>query len=394
MNTARLKLIVVKPAFWFGLFALLGVLSAVQSILLGDKTTHGIVHSHYNNYVIFKYAFRHLMQGVELYAYYPAEHFDIYKYSPAFALAFGFFNALPDWLGLSIFNVLNAVALVYGLHLLPGLPQRLKVTALGFSVIEMLTSIQNSQCNGLITGLLILAVANLERERIALAVLCVMITVYIKLFGVVAFSLFLFYPGKGRMIIWGLIWAVFFSLVPLVVVSPEALMALYKSWWKIISEDHGNNYGFSMIGWLHYWFGLNPNKLLIQVLGVLSFILPLLQWNKWKNQLFRYRMLALVLLWVIIFNHMSESPTLVIAVCGASLWFSLSERNRSDWALMLFCLLLTSLSSTDLFPYSLRSTWIYPKVMKVFPLICIWLKLMYELFSMQSASKMPAADQA
>ena len=393
MNSVRLKSIVGKPAFWFGLFALLGVLSAVQSIQLGDKTTHGIVHSHYNNYVIFKYAFRHLMQGIELYAYYPAEHFDIYKYSPAFALAFGFFNALPDWLGLSIFNVLNAVAVVYGLHLLPGLTQKLKVTALGFSVIEMLTSIQNSQCNGLITGLLILAVANLERERIALAVLCVMITVYIKIFGLVAFSLFLFYPGKGRMIFWGLAWAVVFSLVPLLVVSPDALLGLYKSWWRIISEDHGNNYGFSVIGWLHHWFGLNPNKLAVQVFGVLSFLIPLLQWKKWGNRLFRYRMLALVLLWVILFNHMSESPTLVIAVCGASMWFSLSERNRFDWALMLFCLLLTSLSSTDLFPYSLRSTWIYPKVMKVFPLICIWLKLLYELFSMQSESKMPVADQ-
>ncbi len=393
MKTAQLKSLAGKPALWFDLFALLGVLSAVQSILLGDKTTHGIIHSHYNNYVIFKYAFRHLVQGIELYAYYPAEHFDIYKYSPAFALAFGFFNALPDWLGLSIFNVLNAVAVVYGLHLLPGLPQRLKSTALGFSVIEMLTSIQNSQCNGLIAGLLILAIASLERERIGLAVLCVMITVYIKIFGVVAFSLFLFYPGKGRMIMWGLIWAAFFSLVPLVVVNPEGLIALYKSWWKIITEDHGNNYGFSMIGWLHYWFGLNPNKLLIQALGVLSFVLPLLQWNKWSNRLFRYRMLALVLLWVIVFNHMSESPTLVIAVCGAALWFSLSEQKRIDWALILFCLLLTSLSSTDLFPYSLRSTWIYPKVMKVFPLILIWMKLSVELFTMKAKAEMPAGER-
>jgi len=53
-------------------------------------------YTYYNNYVIFKQSFAHLRSGSDLYGYHLQEHWDLYKYSPTFALFFGVFAWLPD----------------------------------------------------------------------------------------------------------------------------------------------------------------------------------------------------------------------------------------------------------------------------------------------------------
>ncbi len=379
MNKAVLRTWLSKPSSWYVVFGLLAIITAIQSILLGDKTTHGIVHSHYNNYVIFRYAFEHLIHGLDLYQYYPTEHFDIYKYSPAFALVFGFFNALPDWLGLILWNGLNTLILVRGIHLLKGISAEQKGIALLILTMEMMTSIQNSQCNALIAGLIILSIAYLQRDNIALATLCISITVFIKLFGIVAFSLFLFFPGKWRMFKWTSCWFLLFTFIPLIVVSPNQLLFLYKSWTHILSSDHSLNYGFSVIGWLHYWFGLNPDKTLLLISGVVVYLLTLLRKDRYKETSYQLVMLAQILIWVILFNHMSESPTLVIAMTGVAIWYVSAEKTKANLVLLILALVFTSFSSTDLMPRVIRTEYIYPYVVKVVPLLLVWLKILYDL---------------
>lgn len=66
----------------------------------------------YENYVIFKNSFTHFIAGLNPYANFPAEQWDLYKYSPAFALCMAPFAALPDWAGLPIWNLLNALGLL------------------------------------------------------------------------------------------------------------------------------------------------------------------------------------------------------------------------------------------------------------------------------------------
>jgi hypothetical protein len=51
----------------------------------------------YNVYVIFKQAFFHLIAQKNLYILYPHEHWDLYKYSPTFALFIVLLAYLPDW---------------------------------------------------------------------------------------------------------------------------------------------------------------------------------------------------------------------------------------------------------------------------------------------------------
>lgn len=375
----RIIQIACQPSAWFVFFAFFAAGISIQSLLLGLKDIGGVIHTHYNNYVIFKHSFLHLIDGKDLYVHYPSDQYDLYKYSPGFAVIFGLFAFMPDWLGLICWNILNALCLVLGIHLLKGLTSQKKALALGICAIELFTSLHNAQANGLMAGLMILALAMLQREKIALATLFVALAFFIKLFGIVAFSLFLFFPHKGRMFVWAIFWFALLSFLPLLLVDWNQFVLLHKSWFTLLTADHGRSYGFSVMGWLYYWFGLELDKSIVLLLGMLSFVALLFRVRCYPNNEYRLKMLALVLLWVILFNHMTESPTIVIGMAGAAIWFISGKRNTLNAALMVFAFVFTSLSSTDLFPAFVRREIIYPYVVKIFPLILIWIKLIADI---------------
>src|SRR5450631_2916625 len=60
----------------------------------------GREYHNYNNYIIFKNSFFHLIHGENLYGSFPDEQWDLYKYSPSFSLFFGLLAYLPDFAGL------------------------------------------------------------------------------------------------------------------------------------------------------------------------------------------------------------------------------------------------------------------------------------------------------
>jgi hypothetical protein len=371
---------------WLIIYTIIAVIAGAQSYLLGLKEVNGVIFTHYNNYDIFRFSFDHLIDGKDLYIHHPSDHYDLFKYSPAFALVFGIFKVFPVWLGLIIWNALNSIVLALGILKLPKLSHQQKNWALLFCLIETFTSIQSSQCNGLIAGLILLAFSAIEMQQIWRATLFLSITVFIKLFGIVAFALFLLYPQKVKTAISTVVWFLLFTLIPLVAVSMQQLESLYISWLKLLGNDHGLSYGFSLMGWLYYWFDLNINKIHLLGLGVALFLLPFVRIKRYTDQSFRLLLLSIVLIWVILFNHMAESPTLVIAVTGIAVWYFSNPRNLFDKILLGLTVVLTSLSGTDLFPANIRHDVIYPYVVKVFPIILVYGKLMFELMRREQPS--------
>lgn len=336
-------------------------------------------YTNYNNYIIFKQAFFHLLDGKDLYIMYPAECWDLFKYSPAFALFMGVFAWLPDIAGLTLWNLLNAMVLWYGFATIPQATNRQKTFMLLFVFIELLTSIQNAQSNGLIAGLILLAFNKLENGDVRWSSLFITLTVFIKLFGLVAFALFLLYKQKPKFILWSIAWTLLLLVLPIVVSGYDGLLAQYQSWWKMLKEDHSASVGLSVMGWLQTWFGYNGSKTLITLGGVALFCLPLIKVQQYSDYTFRLLLTASVLLWVIIFNHKAESPTFVIAIAGAALWYFMQPKNTVALVLIALAFIFTSLSPTDLFPLPVRKQFIEPYVLKAVPCIFIWGVLIYQM---------------
>ncbi len=351
-----------------------------QSFLKHQKTfdDSGLKYQHYNNYVIFKQSFFHLLEQKDLYQLYPAEHWDLYKYSPSFAVLMAPMALLPDTIGLFIWNCLNVLLLFFALWKLPAQTDKSRMLMLGFVFLELITSTQNSQSNALIAGLLIFAYIFMERKQIALASLLIVLTIFIKLFGLVALSLFLLYPNKLKAALYTLGWTLLLAALPLAFVSVDQLLFLYKSWINLLQTDHGISTGLSVAGWLSTWFSLEV-KTFVVVLGVILFCIPLLNYKAFSNPLFKLLFLSSILIWVIIFNHRAESATYIIAASGVAIWYFSQKRKTENTILIVLAFVFTVLSPTDLFPKYIRVNYVVPYVLKAVPCILIWCKIIVDL---------------
>jgi hypothetical protein len=171
-------------------------------------------------------------------------------------------------------------------------------------------------------------------------------------------------------------------VIPLLFVSLNELIGIYRSWFNMLASDPPNELNHSVMSVMKNWFGLNLDKKYVQLAGIVLLIIPLLRWNLFQEKVFRLLFLCSILIWVVIFNHKAESATYIIAVAGCALWFFNSEQKPFDVFLIVLLILFTCLSPTDLFPKFLRQDYIVPYSLKGLPCILIWIKIQYELLSL------------
>ena len=409
-----IKSVVLRPRTVLLLYVVAAIAVSVQLVLIGphlfvmpppatyagnqlfsQQALDSYIGQHmtdYNNYVVFKRSYFHLVNGSNLYMIYPTEQWDYYKYSPTFALLMAPFSHLPDLLGLAIWNILNALALFLAVRMLP-ISVKNQCWVLLFVVLELITSMQNAQSNGLMCGLMIAAYGCMQRNKIVWATLWLVVATYIKVYGAIGFCLFLFYPGKLKFILYAALWTVLFTVLPLIVTPWHTLVWQYQNWAWLMKADAADSQGVSVAGWLHSWFGYG-GKIYITIAGMLLFLLPLARYRMYGNQVYRMLMVASMLIWVIIFNHKAESPTYIIAVAGVGIWYF--ARPAMTWRTVLLWLtfIFTILATTDIFPPDIRHHYMLPYTIKAVPCILVWCALTAELMTMKGNSTIRQFDNS
>jgi hypothetical protein len=75
--------------------------------------------SHYNNYLIYKHVFHHLVDKQNLYAFYPGEHLYQNHYGPTFGVLIAPFAMLPDQAGGALWVLTSAFLLFFAFQCLP-----------------------------------------------------------------------------------------------------------------------------------------------------------------------------------------------------------------------------------------------------------------------------------
>jgi hypothetical protein len=367
------------------LVILLALAASIQSLMLGYKTYGNDVrnYNHYNNYTMFERSFHHLQEQKDLYLLYPEEYWDLYKYTPSFTAFFGLFAMFPDWLGLSLWNLFNAVVLFLAIFYMPLLDQKRKGWVLLIIVIELMTALQNEQSNPLIAGLLLLSFGMLERKRYLPAAFFIVFSAFIKPFGLVAMALYLLYPEKWKMAASTAVSFLVMLSLPLVFVDISQYQLLIYRYLETLQSDQNVQLGLSVAGWLQAWFSAGISQNLVLLSGIVLFLVPFLLYRKYHLFSFRYLMLSSVLIWIVIFNYRAESPTYIIAFTGVALWFVHAGKNRLNEILFASAFIFTVLSPTDIFPRHIRNDFVVPYVLKAFPCIMIWFKIQYDLFALK-----------
>jgi len=335
----------------------------------------------YNNYLIFKHSFHHLVEGRDLYQYYPKAHWDLYKYSPTFPLLMAPMAQLPDWAGLILWNALNLLVLFSALSFLRlGSSPFKHWLAVLLVLQEAIGSTQNAQSNCLVAGLLIWGYLFMEERRPLPAGLSVTSGIFVKLFGGLGGMYFLLFPQRWKAIAWASGWAVLLFLAPLLFISWEALLCQYENWWVILQSDHFADSGYSVMGILETWFGWYPPKLAVLGIGLAILLLPLWRLPAYPDSRFRVHVLASILLWVVLFNHKAELPSFPIAVAGAAIWYFSQPSTPWRTFFILFVWVFTCLAPTDLSPAWFKEEWYKPYVIKALPCLLVWIALQRDLW--------------
>jgi hypothetical protein len=364
----------------FGLLVLLVLFASIQSYFgtLKSFENEGRLYTHYNNYIVFKNSFIDLVNGKNLYVSYPERQWEIFLYTPSFAVFFGLFTYLPDSLGLVLWNMLNAIILFASFYYLPKFSPSQKGIMMLVVIIELMTSLQNEQSNALIAGLIIFSFGLLEKQKYFLAVFVLILAFYIKLFALVGVVVFLFYENKFRLFSYIIFWFIIIGAIPLIFIDFTQYRFLLDSYMAMLLDDHSKSLGLSVMGLLNSWFSIEINKLIVVGLGALLMMIPLFKFKAYKSLKFRMFMLISILLWIVIFNHKAESPTFIIALSGVAIWYTIVEKNYINIFLFVLCILLTCLSPTDVFPKFIRDSFVNPYSLKALPCVLIWFAIVFQ----------------
>ena len=348
--------------------------------IIGATVQQGGIHNH-NNFLIFRAASRHLIAGSDLYTLYPAEHADLYKYSPTFALLFAPFAFLPLLPAIFLWNALNAGALFIALGMV--LPRRAATVARAIVFLDMLGSLQNAQSNALVAALIIFTFAAYERHHTALGSLAAVGGAFIKLFPLAGVSFAIFHPRKVRVALAVVGSSVLLFALPLLVTSPTILRAQYVSWRALGAADASIKRGYSVMQMVENVLHQGWPNWPIQLLGVAILLAPVLfQRNRWHEWERRRLYLCSVLVFCVIFNHLAESPTFVVALAGAAIWFAaLARPSRWEWTLFVLIVVLTILSSSDIMPDAIQRDFFDRYRFKTVPLIVLWIEVQRRLWS-------------
>lgn len=400
-HIAKLRAFLTDYRTLMGLWLLIGILSAVTKL---SPERH-------NNFLIFRGAFWHFINHLDLYAAYPAEYGDVNYYGPLFALLVAPFAALPIWAGMVLWNVALAMGMYWAVRA-TGMAKNTQLWVLWFTAHELLTALFMQQFNVAIAAIILLAFALVEKEKDQWATLLIMIGTLTKLYGIVGITFFLFSKHKPRFIGWCCLWLVVLLGLPMVFGGPEYVLGQYTSWFTaltskndlnllalmqnislpglvrkigyacseglpaLLSVMHGQTAAAECL-WTQY------SDLWVLVPGVLLFALPLIRYTQWQHRAYRETVMASVLMCVCLFSTGTESSGYIIALAGVAIWFAAAPWQRNGWdiALIVLAFLLTSMSPSDLFPAFIRREYIQPLALKALPVVLVWLKLSYELMS-------------
>lgn len=372
----RVKRYIQNPVF---LFILWMAVALVCSLMLIPKET-------YSNYITFSQAFWHTISSLPLYIYYPEEQRDLFLYGISFTTLISPFALLPRQVGMVLWCLANCGFLYWAIKKLDLKKWQFAVVIL-ISVNDVFTSVLSQQYSIGITAMIIFSYVLIEKEKDFWAALMIVLGTMTKLYGIVGLAFFLFSKHKMKLTGGLVFWAVIVFLLPMLYASPEYVVHSYKEWFDVLVYKNGLNQfsinqNISLLGMLHRITGASFSDLWIIVPGMILFALPYLRIRQYENESFRFLFLSSALLFMVLFSTGTETYGYLTAMIAVGIWYVKTPTKAAtpilNLSLLIFCILLTSLSTTDLFPRFIRVEYVKPYALKALPCTLIWLKIVWE----------------
>ena len=368
----------IAAIIWFGL---------VVVALMGAINNHAT-----NNFIIFKQSFFHLKNETNLYLEYVNEYWDHYYYSPSFAVLVMPFSLVPTTIATFAWGIFDAGLLFYAIRQIPVLPKYQNFILL-LSANEMMNSASNLQSNGIMAATIILSFVYIIKQKEVKSTAMILVGFFIKLYSITGLAFFFFSQHKKRFVLWFIFWLIVLLLLPLLVTSPSFLVQCYKDWAAALSlksnfditvSMYHNMVDITLQGMVKRLFNLpSLNKWIFIIPGLLIFAAQYLYYKHFSNPIYRLYMLCSVLLFIIVFNTGTESPTYIIGVPAICLWYVLQEKTKWINAIFILSIFFSSFSYSDIFTPWLRTQIMMPYALKVLGCFIVWVVIAVQIFTRQ-----------
>jgi len=337
-----------------------------------------------NNFLIFRSSFFHLFDGTSLYELYPSEHNDLFKYSPTFAVLMAPFATLPPVMGAVLWNLSGAMLLIAGILRLP-VAVRTQKTLFWVSLPEFIGSTQGFQSNIHVVGLLLLFFSAIENRQAVRGALFILLTFFIKIFGILGLILFVFSKYSYKDLKFFLRFCLASAGLGLLLLALPGLLTSWENgvyqhmeWMTLLKNDSTLTYGFSFMGVLHSILGFHFKNFPVQFVAGLTWFGVLL-WSRDGDLKTRLWGLISLLYFLVVFNHKAESPTFIIVMVGFGIHLSLIENKKLWWTLLIVTLGFVSLVYSDLFPRDFKQLVADKYCFKILPFLLLYPLCLYRI---------------
>ena len=368
----------VAISLWFGL-AIIGIIVEVF-----HKGTGG-------NYTLFKGVYEHTIHQANLFIHYP-EYEDINHYGPFFSLIILPFYYLPDKIGIVLWVIFNAGFLYVAIRQLPIL-RKYQNAILVFSAHELMLASEWQQTNQMVAGCVILGFIFINKGKEIWATFFLLFATFIKLYGIVGFAFFFFSNNKIKLILWSIAWSALFFVAPMLISTPQFIVQSYFDWYnelvfkanKNVRLDIGNDYqDISVMGMIRRIFKFQQFKnIYVTLPAIILFARNYFEWKHFADIRFKLYLLCLVLLMTVVFTTSAESPTYIIAFPAVCIWFVMQPPAKWVNYFLVFALLLTSFSYSDIFTPYVREHLVRPYSLKALPCFIMWCIITYQIYKKQ-----------
>lgn len=345
-------------------------------------------HQSLNNYLIFKHNFLNVTQQLNLYVQQPEYYYDRNHYGPVFSLLIAPFALLPDSIGVVLWVFFNAFFLFLAIKKLP-IKSNLSDYILLLCTNELVGSSLYFQFNPSIAAFIIFTFYFINTKQDFWAALMIMLGTMTKLYGIVGLAFFFFSDHKLKLISSLIFWSAVLFVLPMAISSPAFIVRTYRDWYYDLVAKNTENMSsemqnISVLGMIARVFKINNlNNLAVIAPALLLFLLPYCRISAYRYTRYRLLLLASVLIFTVIFSSSAESPTYVIALTGVGIWFMNLKRpvTKFEIFLLVLAIILTSFSTSDIFPEFLTKNYVNPYRLKSLPCLIIWLKIICEMLT-------------
>ena len=373
----KLKRILTDPRTLFWVWMIIAVTG---------MTRYG--HGRENNYLIFKQVFWHVIHQLPLFVHYPAEYFDLNHYGPVFSLIIAPFAVLPTWTGMLLWLVALTLLLFFAVRR-NVFTEYQQIFIYWFCAHELLNGVQMQQFNIAIAAIILISYCCIEKEKDFWAAFAIMLGTFVKLYGIVGLAFFFFSRHKGKFVLSLLFWAIIMFVAPMIISSPEYIIGQYHDWYVELVQKNSDNMfsqgtNISLLGLVRKISGCATySDLWLIIPGMIAFALPYLRIGQYPNQAFRQTILASTLMFVVLFSTGSENSGYITPVIGVVIWYTAAPWERSKWdiALMVYVFIFCTMAHSDFMPRYIRDEWMRPYGLKALPVVIVWLKLCYEMYT-------------